>query len=273
MAPVADIVTPREGRTPIFAGDGTRPYDQPVDPNSARQVLRIFPDAPLTVELVERAYAGESWARHPSRYQDAEHRARAAEWAQTLASARDVLLREARATPSATAARKRLSTGAIIGIAAGAVAVLALVAVAIFGAASLVTHFASNAEDAIESATGGGDGLDESEIDDVERYESSETFYTFPAALEVYNDGRLDAECPSDYLEGCWQTALFTDESCDTMQVELAFSDSPTDPAPEHVETVEKHDVEAGEAVDVVFGHDEYDYGWINEVTCLDAAS
>jgi len=244
-----------------------------VDPNSARQVLRIFPDAPLTVELVERAYAGESWARHPSRYQDAAQRSRATEWAQTLASARDVLLREARATRPSTAGRKRLSTGAIIGIAAGAVAVLALVVASIFGAASLVTEYTSNAREAIESTITGGDGDAASEFDDLERYESSETAFTFPAAVELYNDGRLDAECPSEYLEGCWQSALFPDQSCGTLRVELAFSDSPTDPAPEHVETVEQLDAQAGEAVDVVFGNDEYDYGWINDVTCLEAAS
>ena len=245
-----------------------------MDPNSARQVLRIFPDAPLTVELVERAYAGESWARHPSRYQDAAQRSRATEWAQTLASARDVLLREARATPPPTAGRKRLSTGAIIGIAAGAVAVLALVVASIFGAASLVTEFTSNARggDRIRPSPAATE-IAASEFDDVERYESSETAFTFPAAVELYNDGRLDAECPSDYLEGCWQSAVFPDQSCGTMRVELAFSDSPTDPAPEHVETVEQLDAQAGEAVDVVFGNDEYDYGWINDVTCLEAAS
>ena len=244
-----------------------------MDPNSARKVLRIFPDAPLTVELVERAFAGESWARHPSRYQDAAQRSRAAEWALTLASARDVLLREARATPPPTAARTELSTGAIMAIAAGAVVVLVLVAASIFGAASLATQFTSAAHEAIESGTVGDDGAEDSESDDIERYESSETSFTFPAAIEFYNDGRLDAECSLEYVEGCWQTALFTDESCDTIQVDLAFSDSPTDPAPEHVETVEKHDVQAGRAVDVVFGHDEYDYGWVNDVTCNEAAS
>lgn len=244
-----------------------------MDPNSARQVLRIFPDAPLTVELVERAHAGESWARHPSRYQDAAQRSRAAEWAQTLAVARDVLLREARVTSPPAPARKGLSTGAIIAIAAGAAAVLALVVVAVFGAAGVVTQFTSTAQDAIESAASGSNESEESEIDAVERYESSETSFTFPAALELYHDGRLDAECSFDYVEGCWQTAVFPDAGCDTMQVDLAFSNSPTDPAPEHVETVEKHDVRAGQAIDVVFGDDEYDYGWVNDVTCLETAS
>ena len=183
-----------------------------------------------------------------------------------------MLLREARATAPPTAARKRLSTGAIIGIAAGGVAVLALVAVSIFGAVSLAPSSRppprrrSNPRPAAGEIAG-------SEFDDVERYESSETAFTFPAAIELYNDGRLDAECPSDYLEGCWQAAVFPDQSCGTMRVELAFSDSATDPAPEHVETVEQHDAQAGEAVDVVFGHDDYDYGWINDVTCLEAAS
>ena len=169
--------------------------------------------------------------------------------------------------------RGRGSRPAIIAIAAGAAAVLALVVVAVFGAAGVVTQFTSTAQDAIESAAGGSNESEESEIDAVERYESSETHFTFPAALELYHDGRLDAECSFDYVEGCWQTAVFPDAGCDTMQVDLAFSNSPTDPAPEHVETVEKHDVRAGRAVDVVFGDDEYDYGWVNDVMCLETAS
>jgi hypothetical protein len=238
-----------------------------VDPNSARQVLRIFPDAPLTVELVERAYAGESWARHPSRYQDATQRARAAEWAQTLASARDVLLREARAAPPPAERRRGLPPWAIIGIVVASAAVVALIVSASVAAVNVATQFVTSAQEAIASAPPGDTGFD-----DVERYEADETFFTFPAALEAYNDDRLVAECPSEYAQGCWQTALFTEESCGTMQVELGFSNSPTDPAPERVETVEKHDVHAGRAVNVVFGQDEYAYGWINNVTCVDEA-
>ena len=50
------------------AARGTKPYDHAVDPNTARQVLRISPDTPLTSALIESAYAEESWTRHPSRY-------------------------------------------------------------------------------------------------------------------------------------------------------------------------------------------------------------
>ena len=90
-----------------------------MDPITARRVLRIFPDSPITVELVERAYASESWARHPSRYQDAAERQRAEEWMQTLATARDLLRAEVQTPqPRADAAaapgpsRRRLSRGA-----------------------------------------------------------------------------------------------------------------------------------------------------------------
>ena len=91
-------------------------------------MLRLFPDAPLTVELVERAYSEEYWARHPSRYQDPAQRRQAEEWAGSLAAARQVLLNEVATAPDAASAPPRrpgLSGGAIAGIVAGAVAVLA----------------------------------------------------------------------------------------------------------------------------------------------------
>ena len=69
------------------------PYDPAVDPNTARHVLRLSPDAPLTPSTIEAAFASESWERHPSRYPDAAGRAAADEWAATLAEARTVLLR------------------------------------------------------------------------------------------------------------------------------------------------------------------------------------
>ena len=116
-----------------------------MDPITARQVLRIFPDAPLTVELVERAYSEEYWARHPSRYQDPSQRREAEQWAGTLASARQVLLREAGTATATDAAaappRKRsLSGGAIAGIIAGGVALLALITFGIIGGVNLVTQ-------------------------------------------------------------------------------------------------------------------------------------
>ena len=239
-----------------------------MDQNTARQVLRIFPDAPLTVELVERAHAGESWARQPSRYEDESQRARATEWAQTLAGAREVLLQEARVTPEQPSARRRrLPPWAIVGIVVASVAVVGVIVAASLGAVRVATEFVTAAEQAIESGLPG-----DAEYEDVERFEASETFFTFPAALELYNDNRLGDQCPSDYLEGCWQGALFLEESCDTLQVELGFSDSPTAPTPTDVASVEKQDARAGEAVDLVFGNDDYDYGWINDVTCAESS-
>lgn len=253
-----------------------------MDPITARRVLRIVPDSPLTVELVERAYAGEAWARHPSRYQDASARRAAEEWAQTLATARGLLLAEAQSLPAsradATAApsspRRRLSGGAIAGIVAGGVALIALVTFAAISAASLVTDAVTAATEALESeaadAASGGTG--DTELADVERYQSGETLFEFFAALEIYNDGRYSAECPSDYTQGCWQMALFTEADCDAMEIELAFTDDVDAILPDHVETISRQDVVGNEATVVVFGNDEFAYGWINQVTCLDAS-
>ena len=254
-----------------------------MDPITARRVLRIFPEAPLTVELVERAYADESSARHPSRYPEGAARRGAEEWAQTLSTARDVLLAEARSRPTqaadaatgAPSPRRRLSAGAIAGIAAGGVALLALITFAAIGAANLATQAVTAATEAIESeaaeAESGGSG--ETELADVERYQSGETMYDFPAALEIYNDGRYSAECPFEYAQGCWQMALFADADCDAMEIELGFTNDVDAILPDQVETLEKQDVLGNEATIVVFGNDDYAYGWINQVTCLDDAN
>ncbi|WP_157356828.1 hypothetical protein, partial [Agromyces sp. NDB4Y10] len=108
-----------------------------MDPNIARQVLRLDAVAPLSPAIVEDAFARESWERHPSRYPDAEGRASAEAWAATLAEARAALLREAGsaavgAWPGSTdaavpaPARRGLSRGAVVGIVAGSVALLAV---------------------------------------------------------------------------------------------------------------------------------------------------
>lgn len=253
-----------------------------MDPITARRVLRIFPDAPLTVELVERAYAGESWARHPSRYQDASEKLRAQEWAQTLATARDLMLAEARSPQGSRAdaaanpvSRRRLSGGAIAGIVAGGVAVLALVTFAAIGAANLATQAVTAATDAIESeaSDAASDDSGETELASVERYQPGETLFTFSASLEIYNDGRYNAECPFTYVQGCWQMALFTDADCDALEIELGFTDDIDAILPDHVETIEEQHVLGNEATVVVFGNDDYAYGWINQVTCLDSGS
>src|SRR4029453_865576 len=85
------------------AAEGTKPYDRAVDPNTARQVLRISPDTPLTPALVESAYAEESGTRHPSRYPAGPGRGQAEEWATTRGSARAVLLHEVASTAAGTA--------------------------------------------------------------------------------------------------------------------------------------------------------------------------
>jgi hypothetical protein len=250
-----------------------------VDPNTARHVLRIAPDSPLTVELIERAHAGESWTRHPSRYTDDADRRSAEEWAQTLGAAREALLAEVRpagtaGTSDATArpSGRRLSRGAVAGIVAGAVAVVALLTFAGIGAANLATQAIEAANEPLDAdtsgATSGGSG---SEF--VERYQSGETLFAFPAALEVYLDGRYDGECPSTYEQGCWQMALFTEADCDTLQVQLGFTNDADAVLPDHLETIETDAVLGNEATHVVFGQDDYGYGWINQVTCLDAVS
>jgi hypothetical protein len=249
-----------------------------VDPNSARHVLRISPETPLTVELVERAFAGESWARHPSRYQDASARGQAEEWARTLATAREVLLAQTRSPVARAAAvverppRRRLSWGAIVGIVSGSVAVLTLITFVVIGVATIATNAL---EDAGELIPLDGEGVWPGGIDiaDVERYQSGETMYTFSSALEVYNDYRYSGQCSSEYVQGCWQMALFPDTDCDAMEIELAFTNDADPIAPEHTEVVERTGVKGNEATVMVFGNDEYDYGWISQVTCLDPTS
>ena len=103
-----------------------------MDPNTARQVLRISPDTPLTAALIEDAFAEEAWTRHPSRYPDAAGRSQAEEWASTLATARGVLLAQLPVAASASVVapgsarppRRPMSPWAITAIVAGAVAVV-----------------------------------------------------------------------------------------------------------------------------------------------------
>ncbi len=292
------------------------PYDRAVDPITARRVLRIFPDAPLTADLVERAHAAESAARHPSRYPEGEDRARAEEWARTLGTARAVLLAEANASgqhppvaapvasvpavapvspvgplgatpgwqapaplpaPDLAAAvnaprRRGLSRGAVIGIVAGAVALVLLVVAGVVGISGLVDTV-SEATRALEteSAPSPDDtSLDGDDLPDVERYSAEETFFTFPAAVELYFDGRYNADCPMDYVEGCWQAAIITEADCEALEVQLGFANDPDAADAEHLATMDFTNVVAGEAVPVVFGQDEYDSGWLNDVRCLD---
>lgn len=259
-----------------------------MDPITARRILRIFPETPLSTELIVQAHAGEVAARHPSLYPDGADRARAEEWVRTLDSARDVLLAQVPAAPGDVAAvvnaprKRRLSTGAIVGIVAGGIGLVVVIGLVILGAFSIVQGVGEitetleselaadpSADDGSDAASGGSDGT---ELADVERYTADETFFTFPAAMELYNDGRYGAECPVDYAEGCWQAAIVTESDCDALQLELGFANDPDAFTPEHVETLDLSGIAAGVTTPVVFGQDEYDIGWINDVRCLDAA-
>lgn len=285
-------------------GQGREPYDRAVDPITARRVLRIFPDAPLTADLVERAYWGELESRHPARYPEGPDRARAEEWARTLGTARGVLLAEVRVssagwpapieTPVASvppiasvppvapapdlaaavnAPRKRgLSGGAIVGIVAGSVALVLLVvagAVGVMGLVGTVAEATRALETELASPPGGDDTSD-GEDPDVDRYTADETSFTFPAAIELYYDGRYNGDCPMEYVEGCWQSAIITEADCDALQVQLGFANDSDASAPEHTETMEFANVTAGETTPVVYGHDDYDGGWLDDVRCLD---
>lgn len=239
-----------------------------MDALTARQVLRISPDSPLTPELVERAFAGESAARHPSLYPDPAARAQAEQWAATLQEARATLL----AAPPAPARRRRLPGWAIAAIAVGVVVLLSLITFGTLGAVRLISEAGESASRALESEigdaeAGGGSGASEPGVD---RMEADETFFAFPAAIEFYADGRYLGQCPDEYDQGCWQAALFTEADCDALQVQLGFSNDASAIAPDSTEIVEKHGAVADEATVVVFGHDDYGYGWINQVTCLD---
>jgi hypothetical protein len=247
-----------------------------VDPNTARGVLRLDPAEPLTLQSVDDAYQRELWTRHPSRYPDNEGRAAAEAWRVTLGSAHAALVAEVmRPAPSnvaVAAPRRRLSGGAIVGIVVAGVVALALFIAVGVGVVSLVREATAAViqqadgyadESADDSANAPGD-------ETVERYRAGETLYSFPSALEIYWDGRYSAECPAEHEFGCWEMALFTESDCGTMQVTLAFSVEEAGWDADATELVMIRDVTADAATPVVFGNDEYPYGWIAEVVCLD---
>ncbi|WP_438855059.1 hypothetical protein [Agromyces sp. M3QZ16-3] len=245
-----------------------------MDPNAARAVLSIPAEEPLTIELVDAAYQRELWLRHPSRYPDPDGRRAAEAWRDTLGRARAVLVAEL-ASPTAdavasTPTRRGLSGGAIAGIVAGGVVlVVALVAggIGLFGLVRDVT--AKAVAESAETAEPDGPGTP---VGEVERYESYETGYEFPSALEAYSDGRYDADCAIGFVEGCWQMALFTESDCDTLEVTIVFNDDAESWVAEESETRLVSDVHADEAVPMVFGNDDREFGWIDQVRCTDGA-
>ena len=87
----------------------------------------------------------------------------------------------------------------------------------------------------------------------------------------MYADGRYNPDCPPGFAVGCWQMALFTEADCDALQVEVGFSNDPDALLPDHIETIDSTDVVGDEATPLVFGNDDYEVGWVNQVTCLDS--
>lgn len=163
----------------------------------------------------------------------------------------------------------RRRTGLVIGIVAASLGAVALVVALAFGALGVIGMLADGGGAAAPTSTATAPSGDTTGA--VTRYESGETLYTFPAALEQYSDGRYGDLCPTTYAEGCWEWALFTVDDCSTLQVDFAYSNDP-DPstAAQARESTTYTNVVADTAQPVVFGNDDYDIAWINDVTCLD---
>ncbi|MDQ0575995.1 hypothetical protein [Agromyces albus] len=89
--------------------------------------------------------------------------------------------------------------------------------------------------------------------------------------MEAYADGRYTKFCPFAFESGCWETALITEASCAALEMDLHYANDAGAWTGEHTETIEKADVTGGEFTPVVFGHDEYDVGWIHDVRCADS--
>lgn len=286
------------------------PYYHAVDPISARRVLRLDPVSPVTAGAVEDAYAREVWERHPSRYSDAASREAATAWGATLAEARAILLQSMAATavtdasasavhavpphsassafvppgpmmsavatpapmPSFTTAsarevevapKRRRRVGLVIVIVAASLAVLALFVAAGVGATKVALQLeglASALDEPVQTYAPA----------DVETYSADEMSFTFPAAMELYNDGRYSQQCPAEFTAGCWQAAVITEASCTSLQVDLEYSnDDGDDWTVQARETITVSDVVAGDITPIVFGHDGYNYGWIFDVRCV----
>lgn len=194
-------------------------------------------------------------------------------WAGTLATARGVLLHEAglRApgapidapapvspAPQPRPPRRRgLRWPAIVGIVVGSLAVVALITFAAIAAGRLLTTAAIDAQQDFEDSM-------------VDRYQSGETGYAFPAAIEYYGDDRYADLCLETWTNGCWQSALFTEADCEHLQVLVAYTNDADAWSGETEVTIEIEHAVAGDPTPVVFGNDAFAYGWVQQVTCLD---
>lgn len=162
---------------------------------------------------------------------------------------------------------REVGGGAIAAIVCGAAALFLILLVPVGLAAS---SFAQQLA-VVVGAQGAGAAPAGSEL--VDRRQSGETRYTFPAALENYGDGRYSAQCPSSYVEGCWQSAVFTEADCGNVLITLGFSNDPDGFEAERTDSMVLRDVVANEPTPVVFGNDGYEFGWVADVVCQLAES
>ena len=171
--------------------------------------------------------------------------------------------------------KRGLSRGAVIGIVAGAVALVLLVVGGAVGITALIGTV-GEATRALETEFASPPASDDTSSDadlDVDHYTADETFFTFPAAMELYSDGadrRLESGAP-EHAQGCWQAAVFTEADCAIMTVSMGYATTEVQPEPDLVESLRFYDVVAGALTDVVFGNDDFDYGWMIDVTCHDS--
>ena len=245
------------------------PYDLVVESIAARAALNLDPAIALSPESIEAAYRTAAWARHPSRYPDAEGRHAAEVWATSLEQARATLLAESAATgfanPTKPAPRRGLSKGWIAGIVAGAsVLVIGLIVGLVFGVTALTERMTEFTQPELEG------GFDSEAVD---HYSAAETMFTFPAALEHYTDGRYTEQCPLDFEQGCWTSAVIPEEECEIMIVTISFASTLEQETSDYDQTLRYFDVAAGETTPVVYGNDEYASSWIQDVTCNHASA
>ena len=232
---------------------------------AARAALSLDPAATLSPERIESAYRAAAWARHPSRYPDAESRRAAELWAATLQQARATLLAESAASASASAAgpapRRGLSKGWIAGIVAGAsVVVIGLVVGLVFGVTALTERLTELAEPQLEG------GFDSEAVD---HYSAPETMFTFPAALEHYTDDRYMEQCSFEF-EQCWVSGIIPERDCEIMTVTVGYASDNEQLTPDHIETLRFSDIVGGETVAAVSGNDDYSLSWVVDVVCHD---
>ncbi|QEO15517.1 hypothetical protein FLP10_14570 [Agromyces intestinalis] len=176
--------------------------------------------------------------------------------------------------PPASAPEVRLSGAAITGIVLASVLTLATVIGAGIGAvlsAPVVARWSQAGQGGQGGDLWGGGITDDEAQPAVERISSDELEFWFPAALELYNDGRLDHLCAAEHELGCWEVAVIPEAACDLISIQTSFSNDP-DGDGELTHQISRTDVAAGEAIEIAFGEDDYAFGWISNVSCIESS-